>query len=61
MERDWTYPEIKEVRILVGESPDVVAQHLNQKFHDGQPIRSRACVEKVKRTIHVLFDKKKSD
>jgi len=61
MARDWTYPEIKEIRILVGESSDVVAQHLNHKFHGGSPVRTRACVEKVKRTIHVLFDKKRPE
>ncbi len=55
MERDWTYRELKEIRLLMDESPEVVAQHLNHKFHEGLDVRGKSCVLKARKTIHVLF------
>lgn len=55
MEALWSYKEIKEVRLHHDKPSELVAQHLNTMFHNGETVRDKAMVDKVKKNSHVLF------
>ena len=55
MEKLWSYKELKEVRLNVEKPSEDIARHLNQVFHKGEAARNQVSVEKVKRTLNVLF------